>query len=167
MKDSPALPGGPSKSKPTRLNILRCSASSAFFVCGGTGKSQAAERIQMVNSVARLAQLAHLRSGEEHVALLVDLRRFGLLRRWDDLLDEDVAAIFGLTNGDAELLALSFHAWTFTPDKAASWLAGRGFKPLLFVPNSAKLAAADFVAPLAAPVGLADSGNSTKGEWRW
>jgi hypothetical protein len=116
------------------------------------------------SSLARLVQLAHLRCGEEHVALLVDLRRFGMLRRWDDLLDDDVAAIFGLAGGEAELLALSFHAWTFTLDRAASWLAGRGFKPLLFVPNSGKLAAADFDAPLAAPVGRAVSGNSPQGE---
>jgi hypothetical protein len=94
--------------------------------------------------------LAHLGSGEEHVALLVDLRRFGLLRRWDDLLDEGVAAVFGLPTGEAELLAavfglptgeaellaLSFHAGRFTPARAATWLAERGFKPLLFVPNS-------------------------------
>jgi hypothetical protein len=119
------------------------------------------------SSLARLVQLAHLGSGEKHFALLVDLRRVGLLRRWDDLLDEDVAAIFGLASGKAELLALSFHAWTFTPDRAASWLAERDFKPLLFVPNSGTLAAADFDAPLGAPVGLAVSGNGTNGEWRW
>ena len=81
-------------------------------------------------------QLAHLGSGEEHVALLVDLRRFGLLRRWDDLLDEDVAAIFGLASGEAELLALSFHAGKFTSDRAVSWLAGRGFKPRSAVSDS-------------------------------
>jgi len=87
-------------------------------------------------SLARWVQLAHLGSGEEHVALLVDLLRVGLLRRWDDLLDEGVAAVFGLASGEAELLALSFHVGKFTPDKAATWLAERGFKPLLFVPNS-------------------------------
>jgi hypothetical protein len=113
------------------------------------------------NRLARLALLAHLGSGEEHVALLVDLRRFGLLRRWDHLLDEDVAAIFGLASGEAELLALSFHAGKFTPDTAASWLAERDFKPFLFVPNSDRLVAADFDAPRGGQVG---SGNRTKGE---
>jgi hypothetical protein len=66
----------------------------------------------------------------------VDLLRFGLLRRWDDLFDEGVAALFGLTGGEAELVGLCFHAGTFTPAEAATWLAGRGFKPLLFVPNA-------------------------------
>ena len=79
--------------------------------------------------------LVHLGPGEEHVAQLMDLRRFGLLRRWDDLLDEGVAALFGITGGEAELVGLCFHAGTFTPAEAATWLAGRGFKPLLFVPN--------------------------------
>jgi hypothetical protein len=102
----------------------------------------------MVNSVSIMAQgpgegsltipvlLSDLGSGEEHVARLVDLRRFGLVRRRDDLLDEGVAAVFGLAIGEAELLALSFHAGKFTPARAATWLAERGFKPLLFVPNS-------------------------------
>jgi hypothetical protein len=93
-------------------------------------------RISMVNSVSMKAQCPG--EGEEHVALLVDLRRFGLLRRWDDLLDEGVVAVFGVASGEAELLALFFHAGRFTPDRAATWLAERGFKPLLFVPNSGK-----------------------------
>lgn len=78
---------------------------------------------------------AHLDSGEEHVARLVDLRTFGLLRRWDDLLDEGVAAVFGITDGVAELVCLCIHAGKFTPAESATWLAGRGFKPLLFVPT--------------------------------
>jgi hypothetical protein len=110
---------------------------------------------------------AHLGSGEEHFALLVDLPRFGLLRRWDDLLDEGVAAVFGLASGEAELMALSFHGGKFTPARAGTWIAERGFTPLLFVPNSGRLAAADFDAPLAAQVGRAVSGNGTKGERRW
>jgi hypothetical protein len=79
--------------------------------------------------------LAHLGSGEEHVARLVDLRRFGLFRRWDDLLDEGVAAVFGIMDGEAELVSLCFHASEFTPGNAATWLGDRGFKPLLFVPH--------------------------------
>ena len=74
--------------------------------------------------------------GEEHVALLVECGRCGLLRRCDDLLDEGVAAVFGITGGEAELVGLCFHAGTFTPAEAATWLAGRGFMPLLFVPNA-------------------------------
>jgi hypothetical protein len=127
----------------------------------------------MNNSVSILAQgpgesrLTHLGSGEGHAARLLDLRRFGLLRRWDDLLDEGVAAVFGMTGGEAELVGLCFHAGKLTPARAATWLAGRGFTPLLFVPNSGRLVAADLDAPLPAQVGRAASGNRTKGEWRW
>jgi len=80
--------------------------------------------------------LSHLGSGEEHVARLVDLSRFGLLRRWDDLLDEVVAGVFGMTGAEAELVGLCFHAGKFTPSRAATWLAERVFKLLLFVPDS-------------------------------
>jgi hypothetical protein len=102
----------------------------------------------MVNAVSTLAQrpdestfaiqdnVSHLGSGEEHIALLVNLHSFGLLRRWDHLLDESVAAVFGLASREAELLALSFHADKFSPDSAATWLAERGFKPMFFVPTS-------------------------------
>jgi hypothetical protein len=119
------------------------------------------------SSLVLRVQFAHLGPGEEHVARLVDLRRFGLLRRWDDLLDEGVAAVFGLAGGEADLVGLCFHAGKFTPAESATWLAERGFKPLLFVPNSDRLVAADFDAPLAAQVGRAALGNITKGEWRW
>jgi len=101
---------------------------------------------------------------EEHVALLVECGRFDLFRRKDDLLAEGVAAVFGITGGVAELLALCFHAGKFTPAEAGTWLVERGFTPLLFVPNSRRLVAADFDPPLAAQVGRAVSGNSTKGE---
>jgi len=115
-----------------------------------------------------LVQFALLGPDEEHVALLVNSAvKFDRLRRKDDLFDDGVAAIFGLACGEAELLALSLHAGRFTSARAAAWLAERGFKPLLFVPNSGRLAAADFDAPRAAPVGRAVSGNSTKGERRW
>ena len=101
----------------------------------------------MVNSVSIMAQcpgesslaipvlLSDLGSGKEHVALLVNLPRFGLLRRWDDLFDEGVAGVFGLESEEAELLALSFHAQKFTPARAATWLTERGFKPLFFCPK--------------------------------
>jgi hypothetical protein len=72
-----------------------------------------------------------------------------------------------LASGEAELLALSFHANRFTPATAATWLAERGFKPLRLFPNSGRLAVPDFVVPLAAQVRRAVSGNTTKGERRW
>ncbi len=77
-------------------------------------------------------KLAHLGSDEEHLALLVDPRRFGLLRRWDDLFDEGVAGLFGLAHGEAELLALFLDAEKFAFAEAEKWLAERGFKPQLF-----------------------------------
>jgi hypothetical protein len=76
----------------------------------------------------------HVALLEEHVAILVDSRRFGLFRRKDDFLAEGVAAVFGLAEGEAELLALCFHGERFTPADAANWLAERGFTPLLFIP---------------------------------
>ena len=117
------------------------------------------------SSLANPVLLSVLGSAQEHVALLVDLRRCRLLRRWDDLLDEGVAAIFDLASGEAELLALSFHVGRFSPARAATWLAERGFKPPLFVPNSGRLTAPNFDALPAAPVRRAVSGNSPKGRW--
>ena len=99
-------------------------------------------------NLSALVHLAFLGPDEEHVALLVESRRFGLFRRKDDLLAEGVAAVFGLAEGEAELLALCVHTERFTPTEAAKWIAGRGFKPLIFVPHSGRLAAADFDAPL-------------------
>ena len=93
MKDNPALPGGSSKSKPTWWNTLGCSATSAFFAFSGRARSHTAGRMQMVKSVLIRGQcpgersltgpvlLAELDPDEEHVALLEDLRKFGLLRR--------------------------------------------------------------------------------------
>jgi hypothetical protein len=96
----------------------------------------------MDNSASIIAQcpgesrLTQLGSDGEHVALLGLPGRFDLLRRKDDLLDEGVAAVFGLAGGEAALLGLCFHAEKFTPAEAATWLAGRGFVPLLLVPTS-------------------------------
>lgn len=111
--------------------------------------------------------LSDLGSGEEHVARLVDLHRFGPLRRWDDLLDEGVAAVFRITGGEAELVGLCFHAGTFTPAQAATWLAGRGIKPLLFVPNSGGSGRPGYDAPPSARVGRTPSGRATKGGRPW
>src|SRR5271166_6342451 len=82
---------------------------------------------------SRLTQLGH---DGEHVALLGLPGGFDRLRRKDDLLDEGVAAVFGLAGEEAELLGLCFHAVRFTPAEAAKWLAERGFVPLLLVPTS-------------------------------
>ena len=127
----------------------------------------------MDNAASIIAQcpgesgLTQLGPEGEHVAVLGLPGGFGLLRRRKDLLDEGVAAVFGLVGEEAHLLGLCFDAEQFSPAGAAKWLAERGLKPLLFVPNSARLAAADFDAPLPAQVGRAVSGNSTKGGWRW
>jgi hypothetical protein len=71
---------------------------------------------------------------EEHVALLVESRRFAMFRRKDDLLAEGVAAVFGITGGEADLLALCFHGERFIPTEASNWLVERGFTPLRFIP---------------------------------
>jgi len=83
------------------------------------------------------AHFVHHVAVEEHVAVLENPGRFDLLRRKDDLLDEGVAAVFGLADAEAELLALCFHVRKFTPAEVATWLAERGFVPLLCVPKSA------------------------------
>ena len=105
--------------------------------------------------------------GGEHVALLGNPGRFDLLRRKDDLLDDGVATVFRLAGGDAELLRLCFHAGKFTPAEAMTWLAERGLKPLLLVPNSGRLAAADYDALPSVRVGWTTSGRGSKGKWRW
>jgi hypothetical protein len=63
----------------------------------------------------------------EHVALLADPGRFRRLRRSDDLFDDGVAALFGLTGGEAELVGFAFDAGTFSPAEATHWLRERGF----------------------------------------
>jgi len=79
---------------------------------------------------------AHLAPAEEHVALLALPARSDPLCRTDDLLDDGVAAIFGLAGEEAELLGLCFDAEQFTPAEAALWLARHGFAPLLLVPDA-------------------------------
>lgn len=80
-------------------------------------------------------RLAH--PDKEHIALLRNPRRFDLLRRKDNLLDEGVAALFGLAGAEAELVGLSFQSEKFTSGEAVRWLDERGFKPLQFVPKLA------------------------------
>ena len=64
------------------------------------------------------SRLPHLVAGKEHAALLAVPARSGLLRRKDDLLDDGVAALFGLAGGQAELVSLRFDAGRFTPAEA-------------------------------------------------
>jgi hypothetical protein len=82
------------------------------------------------------SRLPHLIPDKEHVAPLAIPARPGLVRRKDDLLDDGVAAVFGLAGGQADLVSLSFDAGRFTPAEAALWLARRGFAPLLLVPDA-------------------------------
>src|SRR5271169_3413177 len=78
--------------------------------------------------------LAPIVSADEYLVVLVNAGRFEWLRRKDDLLDEGVAAVFGMAGGTAELLGLCFHRRKFPPDKAKAWLAERGFTPPADVP---------------------------------
>lgn len=94
-----------------------------------------------------------LGSGEEHVAALADFGVLGPLRRWDDLLDEGVAAVFGIKGGVAHLVCLCFHGGRFTPAEAAAWLAERDLKPLSFVSYSGSFGSADFDTPPASRLG--------------
>ncbi len=73
--------------------------------------------------------LAPVLSAEEHLALLADVGPFNRLVRKDDLLDDGVAAIFGLMDSTVVLLALCFHCRKFTLPETTIWLAERGFRP--------------------------------------
>jgi hypothetical protein len=70
--------------------------------------------------------------GRERVAVLASAGEFDALRRWDDLFEEGVAAVFGIRRGEAELQALCFEADRFTLAEATGWLAERGLRPLDF-----------------------------------
>jgi hypothetical protein len=69
-------------------------------------------------------------SADQYLIVLVNGGRFERLLRKDDLLDEGVAAIFGLAGGEAELVGISFSADKFAPSLIAAWLAERRFTPL-------------------------------------
>jgi hypothetical protein len=79
--------------------------------------------------------LALLVAAGEHIAFLAFPGGSDLLGRKDDLIDDGVAAIFGLAGEEVELLGLCFDARQFTSAQAARWLAGRGFAPLLLLSN--------------------------------
>jgi hypothetical protein len=73
-------------------------------------------------------------STNEYLFVLRNATRFDRLVRKDDLLDEGVAALFGLAGDEAELLSLSFQAEKFTPAQVAAWLAERRFTLPVAVP---------------------------------
>jgi hypothetical protein len=77
--------------------------------------------------------LQHLVLADEHLAVLETPPRCDVLYRKDDLLDEEVSAIFGVEREQAELLALCFRGRTFAAHRAEGWLLERGFRPLLFL----------------------------------
>jgi hypothetical protein len=82
-----------------------------------------------------LFDLPHLASTDEYLVVLVNPGCFDRLIRKDDLLDEGVAAVFGLAGAEAQLLSLSFHTERFTPSQVAAWLTERRFTPPADVPN--------------------------------
>jgi hypothetical protein len=69
-------------------------------------------------------------STDEYLVVLVNAGLFDRLLRKDDLLDEGVAAVFGVAGERAELLSLSFDAAKFTPIQITAWLVERRFTPL-------------------------------------
>ena len=73
--------------------------------------------------------LGRIISPDEHFVALVKLSRFDRLLRKDDLLDDGVAAVFGLTGTKAELLGLCFDAGSFTQARIAVWLNERKLVP--------------------------------------
>jgi hypothetical protein len=79
-------------------------------------------------------ELPPLASTDEYLVVLVNAGRFERLLRKDDLLDDGVAAVFGLDGKEAQLLSLSFHAGKFTPTQVAAWLAERKIIPPAYVP---------------------------------
>jgi hypothetical protein len=69
---------------------------------------------------------------EEHAAVLREPHDYDLLRRKDDLLDEGIATVFGIKQGEAELQAIGFDPDQFTPEQAQAWLQERGLQPSRF-----------------------------------
>ena len=68
----------------------------------------------------------------EHVALMQGPHGYDLLRRKDDLFEEGVATVFGISQGEAELQAFCFDPDRFTAEQAAGWLLQRGLEPEFF-----------------------------------
>jgi hypothetical protein len=83
----------------------------------------------MVATSTSPLDLAPIVWADEYLVVLVNAGRFDRLLRKDDLLDEGVAAVFGLAGAEAELLGLCFHAGKFTQAQVAAWLVERRFTP--------------------------------------
>src|SRR5947199_7128936 len=64
----------------------------------------------------------------EHIALLEDPKRFAVLYRRDALLDDNVAALFGIQQGNAVLIALAFRSEQFTQAAVEQWLLEKGIQ---------------------------------------
>jgi hypothetical protein len=94
----------------------------------------APEEVTMAVTSNDPVALSPFASTDEYHVVLVNASRFDRLLRKVDLLDESVAAVFGLAGAQAELLSLSFHAAKFTPNQVAAWLAERKSTPLADVP---------------------------------
>jgi hypothetical protein len=77
--------------------------------------------------------LLHRLPHEEHFALLKSTGRFDQFLRKGDLLDDGVAAVFGIVGSKAELLGLCFDSRSFTPTEAVTWLAEWGFAIMQFI----------------------------------
>lgn len=118
------------------------------------------------NSLTISYLLSALGPGGEHVAWLGCLSGLELLRRRDGLFDEGVAAVFGVAGGEAELVCLCFHGEEFTPADAKAWLAERGFRPLLIIPNSGRRPAGEHDAPPSSRVEPTPRGRGAEGEGR-
>jgi hypothetical protein len=82
--------------------------------------------------------LLHRLPDDEHFALLHSARGFDRFVRKGDLLDEGVAAIFGLVGAEAELVGLCFDSRRFTPNEAATWLADWSFTLVRFISNASR-----------------------------
>jgi hypothetical protein len=78
--------------------------------------------------------LSPFASTDEYLVILMNASRFDRLLRKDNLLDEGVSTVFGLTGAEAELLSLSFHTGRFTPAQITAWFAERKITPPADVP---------------------------------
>jgi hypothetical protein len=78
-----------------------------------------------------MALVEHVRA-DEHTAILYNSEAFDNIQRKEDLLEEGVAAVFGVRGSSAELLALSFKAGRFSPGEAEQWLLDRRLPVLAF-----------------------------------
>jgi hypothetical protein len=108
-----------------------------------------------------LFNLAQVLFEDEHLVVLRNASGFNRLLRKDDLLDDGVAAVFGLAGGTVELLGLCFHPRRFTSDKTKEWLTERRVSLSANAPIMKNGRCPDGEA--AGRVGPAAAGEGTKG----